>query len=196
MTDLMVAHRQCGVRIRSTQENACLMNTALLELAKHNTWATNTLIDFCAELEPGVLDWTSPGTYGTVLRTLQHLVDAETGYVVRLLQRERPTDWLEESNAGLPAIRLKANEVGEELLAFLATDWDTEALGLGHGDDGVVFEIRSTIFLTQLIHHGNEHRAHVCTVIGAHGVEPPEVSAWGFAEPAGRAWVQGEQPGA
>jgi len=190
-----VTRSRCGSEVPSTRGSDSSMNTALLELAQHNTWATTTLIDFCAELEPAALNWTTPGTYGTVLQTLQHLVDAETGYVVRLLQQERPTEWLEESNAGLPEIRAKAIELGDMLLAFLATDWDTEALGLGRGDDGVVFEIRSTIFLTQLIHHGNEHRAHVCTVLGAHGVEPPEISAWGFAEPAGRAWVQGEQPG-
>ena len=38
----------------------------------------------------------------------------------------------------------------------------------------------------QAIHHANEHRAHVCTILGALGHEPPDVSAWGYADATGR----------
>ena len=166
------------------QGDTVRMNSALQELARHNTWANNVLIDFCADLDPEALSWTAPGTYGTILTTLQHLVDAEAGYIHRLMGKERPTDWLEEANAGSPKSGTARTSSVSNWWRILANDWDTEALGLGRGDDGVVFEIRVDIFLIQLIHHGNEHRAHVCTVLGAHGIEPPEVSAWGYAEPA------------
>lgn len=166
------------------------MNTVLQNLARHNVWATNIVIDFCIELDRETLDWTSPGTYGTIRHTLQHMIDAEAGYVHRLLQLERPTVWLEESNADLAAIRTRANELAEWTIAFLANDWDTEALGFGRGDDGVIFEIQADVFFIQMIHHGNEHRAHICTILGAHGIEPPEVSAWSWSEAAGRSWVK------
>ncbi len=166
------------------------MNKVLQELAEHNLWATNVLIDFCVELEPEALEWKAPGTYGTIHTTLQHLVDAEAGYVRRLLQLERPTEWLEDSDADLPAIRARANELGALTIAFLANDWDSDAIGEGRGDDGLVFEIRADVFFIQLIHHGNEHRAHVCTILGAHDIEPPEVSAWGWSMDAGRSWVK------
>jgi hypothetical protein len=38
------------------------------------------------------------------------------------------------------------------------------------------------------LHHANEHRAHVCTILGALGHEPPDVSAWGYAGATGRSW--------
>jgi uncharacterized damage-inducible protein DinB len=46
------------------------------------------------------------------------------------------------------------------------------------------------VILTQLFHHANEHRAQVCTILGALGHEPPDVSAWGYAGATGRTWQQ------
>jgi len=37
------------------------------------------------------------------------------------------------------------------------------------------------------LHHGSEHRAQICTILGALGYEPPDVSAWGYAFASGRA---------
>jgi hypothetical protein len=35
-------------------------------------------------------------------------------------------------------------------------------------------------FLTQAIHHGAEHRTHVCSILGAHDLEVPDVSGWAY----------------
>jgi hypothetical protein len=32
--------------------------------------------------------------------------------------------------------------------------------------------------LTQLIMHGVEHRAHVGTILGSNGIEPPDLDSW------------------
>ena len=39
---------------------------------------------------------------------------------------------------------------------------------------------RDTIatILTQLVMHGVEHRAHVGTILGANGIEPPDLDSW------------------
>jgi hypothetical protein len=34
--------------------------------------------------------------------------------------------------------------------------------------------------LAQLVHHGNEHRTQATTILGASGIEPPEISAWAY----------------
>ena len=36
------------------------------------------------------------------------------------------------------------------------------------------------VILAQLVHHGNEHRTQVTTILGSNGIEPPSVSAWGY----------------
>jgi hypothetical protein len=69
---------------------------------------------------------------------------------------------------------------------YLAGEVDSERMGEGRGDSGDVFAIRGGIFITQALHHANEHRAHICTILGAHGYEAPDVSAWGYALASGR----------
>ena len=38
--------------------------------------------------------------------------------------------------------------------------------------------------------HANEHRAHICSVLGALGHEPPEVSTWAYALATGRMTIK------
>ena len=48
---------------------------------RHNTWANVTLLEFCRDLEPALLEAHATGTYGTLYGTLQHVVGAEQWYV-------------------------------------------------------------------------------------------------------------------
>ncbi|MEP7105780.1 MAG: hypothetical protein ABI838_08035, partial [Chloroflexota bacterium] len=46
------------------------------------------------------------------------------------------------------------------------------------------------LFLVQAVHHGNDHRTHICSILGAHGLKTPELSGWEyvrFLNAAGRA---------
>ena len=38
---------------------------------------------------------------------------------------------------------------------------------------------QNLLFL-QAIHHGNDHRTHVCTILGARGLEVPDLSGWTY----------------
>ena len=58
------------------------MNGALLQDAfGHHVWATLTLLDACSALTPEQLESTVPGTYGSIISTLRHLVGADTSYL-------------------------------------------------------------------------------------------------------------------
>ncbi len=46
----------------------------------HHIWATERLIDTCEALDPQQLDAGAPGTYGTIHRTLHHLVESDRWY--------------------------------------------------------------------------------------------------------------------
>lgn len=39
--------------------------------------------------------------------------------------------------------------------------------------------------VAQALNHGTEHRAHLCTILGAHGTPPPQIDAWSWAEAGG-----------
>jgi hypothetical protein len=94
--------------------------------------------------------------------------------------------WRDYEEVDLDTLLERAAILGSTLTEFVGGDWDPERWGEGRGDDGAIFAIRAGVFLAQALHHGNEHRAHVCTILGTLGIEPPDVSVWGYAQGAGR----------
>jgi uncharacterized damage-inducible protein DinB len=52
-------------------------------------------------------------------------------------------------------------------------------------DDGKGPRTTVGVILAQLVHHGNEHRTQVTTILGSNGIEPPPVSAWGYGRAVG-----------
>ena len=163
------------------------MGHALDDLAAHHIWATAELLTFCRGLDEAALAATTPGVYGTAIGTLRHLLDAEASYLFRLTGAWAARPWPEGEAVGLDVLAERAAILAGALNGYLAGDLiDTERLGEAWGDEGAVFDVRAGIFLTQIIHHANEHRAHVCSILGAHGHEPPELSAWAYALASGR----------
>ena len=147
---------------------------------RHNTWANGAIIEFCRGLEPAAHDSASPGTYGTVARTLQHLIGAEQWYV-QLLTGELIG----------PPLRRDAAPVTLDVLAAIAAGTGARVTSVAETDDPARrIEMkdgrRSTVgvVLAQLIHHGNEHRTQVTTILGANGIEPPPLSAWSYGRAA------------
>jgi uncharacterized damage-inducible protein DinB len=43
----------------------------------HHVWATLRLVDTCLELSPQQLETDVPGTYGSILDTLRHLIGSD-----------------------------------------------------------------------------------------------------------------------
>lgn len=166
------------------------MDRGTLDLARHNAWATAQVLQSLRGLDDAALTATVPGTYGTILETIQHLIDAEAGYVYRLTGAWTTHPWKDDAYVGLDLLTERAAILGVTLERFLAEPWDSDTHGEARGDDGTVFGVPAGVFLTQLIHHANEHRAHICTILGALGHEVPDVSAWGYARAKSRSWVQ------
>jgi uncharacterized damage-inducible protein DinB len=160
------------------------------DLAGHHVWATAQVLAFCRELDGATLDATVPGTYGTIIETLRHLIYSEASYLYRLTGAWPTHPWRGDADVGLDVLTERAAVLATTLERFVAGDWDTERLGEARGDEGEVFAVRAGVFLTQALHHANEHRAHVCTILGALGYDPPDVSAWGYARATGRSTLK------
>lgn len=43
----------------------------------------------------------------------------------------------------------------------------------------------AAIIVAQYIHHGSDHRAHVGTILGAHGVAGPALDVWAYGRSTG-----------
>jgi uncharacterized damage-inducible protein DinB/catechol 2,3-dioxygenase-like lactoylglutathione lyase family enzyme len=158
----------------------------LHDLARHNAWATAQTLAFCQGLDESTLNSTVPGTFGTVIGTLRHLIDSEAWYLFRLTGVWSAYPWREDDAVGLDVLAERAATLADTWEQFLAGDVDSERLGEARGDEGEVFAVRAGVFITQAVHHANEHRAQIGTILGALGHEPPDVSAWGYALATGR----------
>ena len=53
----------------------------MLRQMRHDVWATQTLLERCRSLTKEQLQLTAPGTYGTIQKTLAHIVRANEGYL-------------------------------------------------------------------------------------------------------------------
>lgn len=151
----------------------------------HHVWATATLIDACAQLTSEQLASPVPGTYGSIIGTLRHLVDADTSYL-RLLSGGEVEVLDEDAGSDLATLRATMEANGHVWTGVLERDLDPDRLVVRHRDDGSTTTAPLGIRLAQVVHHGTDHRSQVCTALTILGIEPPAIDVWDYALTQGR----------
>jgi uncharacterized damage-inducible protein DinB len=164
------------------------MNEALVELYRHKTWATLRLIDTCKGLADEHLDATIPGTYGTIRETLRHLVRSEEGYF-RTITREYVSERMPEGPVPFDELAERVRRLGPRW-ETLAEDLDLPEREVTTSDG---WRLPAKVLMAQAIHHAADHRTHVLSILGARGLEVPELDAWDYAFSAGH-MMQVETP--
>lgn len=163
------------------------MTNPLLDPIRHNSWATGGLLAFCRDLDARQLAATAPGTYGSVLSTLQHFIGAEGRYL-RTLSGFSP-DWPREPEDTEDLMELTS--MAEDRAALweqvLADEVDPERfVSWTSTGTGARNQARVGVILAQTLNHGNEHRAQISTVLSNIGIEPPQLDGWHYAMVTGR----------
>ncbi|HEY0830129.1 MAG TPA: DinB family protein [Candidatus Dormibacteraeota bacterium] len=154
----------------------------LVEAFRYNRWANLHVLDVCAKLGGDQLQLTTPGTSGTLAATLLHLLSAEQRYLRRLVGHEPK---LNEKDAfpGVAALRAIAERSGDQLIEVAGRMTGGKLVETQYGDR--TFKIDLGVVLIQAMHHGNDHRTHVCTILGAHGIEYSDMDVWAYGEATG-----------
>jgi len=150
----------------------------------HHVWATLRLVDVCLGLSPEQLGTSVPGTYGSILETMRHLVGADSSYLF-VTSGER-TPRIDEDHMALPELRAAMEGHGAAWSRVLGEDLDPDAVLVRRRDDGSETHAPMGIRLAQALHHGTDHRSQICTALTTLGVEPPAVDVWDFCDQAGR----------
>jgi uncharacterized damage-inducible protein DinB len=159
-------------------------DSLLTDAFEHHVWATTTLIDTCLELSPEQLETSVPGTYGTILQTMRHLVGGDAWYLYRLFD---DADYItDEDRMDLAELRAAMERNGTAWAALLAKGPDPDEICLGKNEDGSATKTTVGIRLAQALHHGTDHRSQICTAITTLGIEPPGIDVWAFGERNGR----------
>jgi len=162
------------------------MSSSLIAAAfAHHAWATLRLVDACESLSAEQLAVTVPGTFGSAIETLRHVVESDADYLNIL--RDMPEPWFDLREAPLPELRSVAERVAEGWTAFLASKPDSERLVREiDPDDGYTRDAPVGVRLAEALHHGNEHRTQLLAIFGALGVPAPRISVWDYGLAEGR----------
>jgi uncharacterized damage-inducible protein DinB len=163
------------------------VNDGLIDAFRHNAWAMRELVRVCRDLDEAELQRTTPGTYGSIIATLWHTVKSEAGYCRRLTDEDPAWDWRAETAPSLDELTQRIDDNAARWERFLTTPFDAERTFVVPWKDGQDYDVPAGVFLAQALHHGNEHRAQICTVLSSIGVTPPELGVWDFAEATRRA---------
>ena len=156
----------------------------------HHVWATIQLIDACLALSEEQLATTVPGTYGSILDTMRHLVGGDAGYLYVLSQgRVSEIAEAEEGRMTLADLRAVMKRNAPIWSTVLAQDIDPDTIVARSRDDGTDSLVPVGVRLAQVVHHGTDHRSQVCTALTTLGIEPPEIDAWDYAAQGGRVTV-------
>jgi uncharacterized damage-inducible protein DinB len=161
------------------------MNKSLLDDAfAHHVWASLRLLDACLALSPEQLETTVPGTYGSILETVRHLVGSDAWYLFRVTGDS--TYRIDEDHMDLPELRAAMEGHDASWSQILAHDLDPDAILVGRNDDGSETHAATGIRLAQVLHHGTDHRSQICTALTTLGMEPPGIDLWDFGAETGR----------
>ncbi len=161
-----------------------MTRSLLADAFGHHVWATLRLLDVCLPLGREQLETTVPGTYGSILGTMRHLVGADASYLF-VVTDGRAAE-IEEDSLDLAGLRAAMEANGIAWTALLAQDLDPDTIVTRLRDDGSESRAPLGIRLAQAIHHGTDHRSQICTALTSLGIEPPEIDVWDFAWQDGR----------
>jgi uncharacterized damage-inducible protein DinB len=152
---------------------------------RHHVWATDVLLDTCADLSESQLRQSMPAMYGGVLDTLRHLVDSDGWYVFRLEGSKGEHGDL-DGEADLAVIRRLAAENAAAWERLMKAGLESDREIVSASTEGPIVHTFVGVRVAQAVHHGTDHRSQVCTALTTFGIEPPDVSVWGWAEAVGR----------
>jgi uncharacterized damage-inducible protein DinB len=151
----------------------------MLRQMRHDVWATQALLDRCRALTEEQLLLTAPGTYGTIRKTLAHIVRANEGYLntYQLI----PQPFLEATDATpldeIASRLARVREAVERLFVSREVEFDRRI-----HDERRKADLELWVPLTQFSHHGTDHRSQICTILSLHGLDVPDLDVWAYAK--------------
>ncbi len=147
----------------------------MIDFYKQHRWANDLVIAACEQLSDDVLDAPATITYGSIRDTLVHLISTQEAFLMTMNNQPGIPDPLRFS-----VLRARSRASDEELIRIVESRDPNEVLRGEFG--GRKYKMELIVPLMQCINHGTEHRAQVCSLLGAHGTTPPRIDVWGFID--------------
>ena len=145
----------------------------------HDVWATLTQLERCETLTPAELGLTVPGAYGSIHATLAHLVAADRRYLCGITGEAR-VPWSVADAPPVAGLRAEAERQRAGWADVLDRIDEVDCTMPEIEGEYPRIEHAVGLFLVQAVHHGERHRTEVCSILGAHGLEIPDLSGWDY----------------
>ncbi len=164
--------------------NRGVMEPLLVEAFRYNKWANLHLLDVCADFTEEQLQMNAPGTYGTIASTFFHMLAAEQRYLRRLGGGEPQINERDMPFPGIAVLREHAVRSGDKLIEiapYVSPDASYETSTAR--EETVVLHLG--VVVVQALHHGNDHRTHICTILGHNGLTYGDMDVWAYGDATG-----------
>ena len=158
----------------------------LLAMARNNLWANHRLAGACAALSEADRRATRPAFFGSIHRTLAHILVVDRYYVGTLVDgtAPRPTDDAEDRVGSFDDLRTEQREWDQRLVAYCEalTDAVLDARVVLAGDDASPARSeRVADVLPHLFQHQIHHRGQVHGLLSTTTVAPPQLDEFFLA---------------
>jgi uncharacterized damage-inducible protein DinB len=162
------------------------VDSPLAEPLRHNAWATLELLAAVRALTSEQLKAAVPGTYGSILATLQHIVAAEAFYQSLVTGHWPAWRWPAEPPPGLDALERAAQASAAFWETFVARPHDpARIVVVPDPREDKIHDVALGVILAQVLDHGTDHRSQVSTILSAIGVAPPRLDGWAYGRARG-----------
>jgi uncharacterized damage-inducible protein DinB len=152
----------------------------MLALFRRNAWASEQLLDFCAKQPAEVVKAPASGdVYGAIDAQFAHIVLAETGYLPWITGERRESRISSAKPPQLDEMREPMHWAAERWQGALDFRRDPETVFMIQRRSGPA-AMTDWLALLQALHHGDDHRAQIGTLLGRHHIDGPELDLWSF----------------
>jgi uncharacterized damage-inducible protein DinB len=151
----------------------------LLEAFQHHAWATDGLIRHLCRLPEKALTATAPGVYGEVLATLSHMLAADGRYLGYLEGNPPPPRPGPDATRPLGELAEQLRDQAVRWRVLLARIGELDVTLPARGDRPELPHA-TNLLVVQALHHGNDHRTQICTVLTTNGYEAPDLDVWTY----------------
>lgn len=152
----------------------------LMELVRYDNWMTQQLLALCMEVDDEVVSADIPGTYGSIRKTIVHLINSQAEFLERIhgTSPQPAFKWADKPTfAQMAEYAITLSE------AFLDTIESVPPTANVHEENETwSFDYHARLIYMSQIFHGIAHRTDITTFLTRHGVELPELDVWGYQE--------------
>ncbi len=152
----------------------------LIELVRYDNWMTQQLLGICMEVDEEMVSAEIPGTYGSIRKTLSHLINSQAEFLERIhgTSLQPAFKWADK-----PTFAQMAEYADTLNEAFLDTIERVSPTDNVHEENETwSFDYHARLIYMSQIFHGIAHRTDITTFLTRHGVELPELDVWGYQE--------------